>query len=121
MKQRLFKLALFFSFILGGLALTAFAQGGQIVGGYGSVDVHDKNVRKAANVAIKQRSARTGRKLTLVKINKAEGQVVAGENYRMCMDVRDGRGRIRTVTAVVWERIRKPMLLTNWANGCKEL
>ncbi|MFL6373438.1 MAG: hypothetical protein ACJ73D_02110, partial [Pyrinomonadaceae bacterium] len=61
--------------------------------------------------------------VTLIKIDKAEHQVVSGTNYRICMDVRVGKhGPVHTVTAVVYEPIRKSMRLTNWEEGgCKEL
>ncbi|MBV9242714.1 MAG: hypothetical protein JO314_11970 [Acidobacteria bacterium] len=109
--------------LIGAMAAYASAQGDQIVGGYGDANVKDKDVRHAAAVAIRQHSRRAHHAVTLVKINKAEQQVVSGMNYRLCMSVRRGRrGRVHTVTAVVYQPIRKPMRLTNWQEGgCKEL
>ena len=120
MKQRLVKIALISSFILAGLTVTAFAQPDQIVGGYGDASVKSKDIKQAAAVAIRAHSKRD--KVTLVRIVKAEQQVVSGMNYRVCLSVRGSNGHTRRVTAVVYEPIRKRMRLTNWSNGgCKEL
>lgn len=94
-----------------------------MAGGYGDAGTKDKEIRHAAAVAVRQHAKREHQSVTLVKINKAEKQVVSGMNYRICMNVRHGRrGRVHTVTAVVYQPIRKPMRLTNWEEGgCKEL
>ncbi len=93
-----------------------------VVGGYGDTSIRDRDVRKAANFAVKQRSANVRGNFTLISIRKAEVQVVAGLNYRICMRVRDGRGRISTVTTVVYKNLKKRMSLTRWkAGGCSEL
>ncbi len=98
------------------------AQDGQITGGYGDASVTDKDVKSAAAFAVRTRAARTNKKLTLVKIQKAEIQVVAGLNYRLCMRVRDARGRRSTVTAVVYKSLQNRRSLSRWkAGGCTDL
>ena len=93
-----------------------------ISGGYGTASVTDKEVRKAAAFAVTTRAKRTGKAVTLVSIRKAEIQVVAGLNYRICMRVREGRRAVRTATAVVYRDLRKRMSLTRWKNGaCTDL
>ena len=93
-----------------------------ITGGYGTASVTDKEVRKAAAFAVTTRAKRTGKAVTLVSIRKAEIQVVAGLNYRICMRVREGRRAVRTATAVVYRDLRKRMSLTRWKNGaCTDL
>jgi hypothetical protein len=79
--------------------------------------------RDAAAVAIRKYSATHRRdRVTLVKILKAEQQVVAGMNYRLCMTVKNQRGLRRTVTAVVYETPNGFMRSTSWSTGgCKEL
>jgi hypothetical protein len=120
--SRILKLT-FLILLLAGSCIHAAAQGDQIAGGYGEAGVKDKAVRRAAAVAIRQQAKRERHSVTLIKINKAEQQVVAGMNYRLCMSVRRGRhGHVHTVTAVVYEPIRKSMRLTNWEEGgCKEM
>ena len=98
------------------------AQDGQITGGYGEASITDKGVKSAAAFAVKTRSARTNKKLTLVKIEKAEMQVVAGLNYRVCMRVKDSKGRRSTVTAVVYKDLQNRRSLSRWkSGGCQEI
>jgi ribosomal protein L32 len=99
------------------------AQDGQLTGGYGDAAVDSKETKKIARFAVKARAKRTHRSLKLVKIVKAETQVVRGLNHRICMDVREGRKKARRVTVVVWEDINnRPLQLTNWkSGGCTEL
>lgn len=99
------------------------AQDGQTTGGYGDAAVDSKETKKIARFAVKARAKRTHKPLKLVKIVKAEIQVVRGLNHRICMDVREGRKKARRVTVVVWEDINnRPLQLTDWkSGGCKEL
>lgn len=109
-------------FLFGIFAAESRVSAQEMTGGYGDASVLDKDVRKAANIAIANRSRSTGKTLTLVKIIKAEVQVVAGLNYRVCMSVREGRKRAKTVTAVVYKDLRNRRSLTNWkTGGCSEL
>lgn len=95
---------------------------GEIVGGYGEISVESKEARSAAAFAVRTRAARTHKKITLVKILKAEQQVVAGLNYRICMDVHEGRRKPRTVTAVVYQNLKNKRSLSRWKNGaCSDL
>jgi len=123
----LIKFALLAMTILAGMCIQAAAQQNvvnpEMVGGYRDVSTTNVEVRRAVSSALKKQSRKEHRSLTLVKINKAERQVVSGMNYRVCMDVREGRkGRIQTVTAVVYEPIRRARQLTSWQEGgCKDL
>ncbi len=117
------KLSILSTLMLAGMSIHATAQADQMVGGYSNASTRDKEIKHAAAVAIRQHAKREHQAVALVKVNKAEKQVVSGMNYRMCMDVRRGRhGKVYTITAVVYEPIRRPMRLTNWQEGgCKEL
>lgn len=99
------------------------AQDGQMTGGYGDVAVDSKETKKFARWAVKARAKSTHKQMTLVKIVKAEDQVVRGMNHRICMDVREGRKKARRVTVVVWEDINnRPLQLTDWkTGGCTDL
>lgn len=126
MKKRLIKLAIMVVVIFGvhSAASSAMAQTDVIVGGYGEKSVSDKDVVKAAGFAIKKEASKTGKRLKLVKIEKAETQVVAGVNYRVCMTVKVGRKHPaeESVTAVVYTDLRGRMSLSKWQDGgCQEL
>ncbi len=98
------------------------AQTDQMVGGYGDMSARSKDARRAADVAVKARSAKTGKAITLVRIVKAEQQVVAGMNYRVCMTVREGRHKAYTVTAVVYQNLKNKRSLSKWKRGeCTDL
>ena len=109
-------------FVFGLFAGGSRVSAQDIAGGYGDASVTDKDVRAAANFAVKNRSRSTGKSLTLAKIVKAEVQVVAGLNYRVCMTVREGRKRAKTITAVVYKNLQNRRSLSRWkAGGCSEL
>src|SRR5688500_16765980 len=78
----------------------AAAQGGPVAGGYTERRTNDRGVRAAAAFAVRERGRQTRRRVTLLSITSAETQVVAGVNYRLVMDVREG-GEVRSMTAVV--------------------
>ena len=81
-------------------------------GGYSSAKI-DSEMGKAAKFAVKTRSQSTGRTLQLVKILKAERQVVAGLNYRLEIEVADGNKHLNA-RAVVWKKLDGSMVLTAW-------
>lgn len=108
--------------VIGVLGAGANVAAQDITGGYGNVSVKDKEVRHVARFAIKNRTRVSGVKFTLVRIVKAEVQVVAGLNYRICMVIREGRKRARTITTVICRDLKKRHSLTRWkAGGCLEL
>lgn len=103
------------------LSVYAASVPAQIAGGYGDASVTDKDVMRSARVAVSSRARRTHTSVKLIRIEKAEVQVVAGLNYRVCLRVREGR-RVRTVTAVVYKNLKNWYSLTDWkAGGCTEL
>lgn len=122
MKKQIIFYSMLALFIFGAFAAESRAFGQEMTGGYSDASVSDKAVRAAANLALKSLSRTTGKTLTLVKILKAEVQVVAGLNYRVCHRVREGSRRSKTITAVVYKDLRNRRRLTNWkAGGCTEL
>jgi hypothetical protein len=105
-------------------AIAAAAQDNEpMAGGYSKVSTRSVAAKKAAAAAITQHSISHPKdKMTLVKIIKAEQQVVAGMNYRLCMTVLDRRGVRRSITAVVYQPIRKKLRLTDWSTGaCRNI
>ena len=91
----------------------AAAQGGPVAGGYMERPTNDRGVRAAAAFAVRERVRQTRRRVTLLSITSAETQVVAGVNYRLVMDVREG-GEVRSVTTVVFQNLRRRLSLVSW-------
>ncbi len=83
-----------------------------LAGGYSSVEI-DPDVRKVADFAVRARSENAGKPLRLVKILKAERQVVAGLNFRLAIEIADG-DKSFVAHAVVWKKLDGSMVLTSW-------
>jgi len=83
-----------------------------LAGGYSSAEI-DPEVRKVAEFAVKAQAKGTGKSLQLVKILKAEHQVVAGLNYRLEIEVADGSKHLKA-RAVVWKKLGGSLSLTSW-------
>lgn len=94
------------------------SQKDPIAGGYAEADKTDPEVVAAARFAIKQKRRQIDHG-ALVSIERAEVQVVAGLNYRLCLKVKI-KGQTRDVTAVVYKNLKQKYVLSSWdANGCK--
>jgi hypothetical protein len=93
-------------------SLASAAKTPALCGGY-SPAIIDSEVSKAAEFAVKTRAQATGRPLRLVKILKAECQVVAGLNYRLAIEVADGSKHLKA-RAVVWKKLNGSLALTSW-------
>ncbi|HEX8150087.1 MAG TPA: GerMN domain-containing protein [Pyrinomonadaceae bacterium] len=106
-------LAAFVFVILGAAAPASSAQVEPVAGGYSERPTRDTGVAAAAAFAVRERGRRTGRRVTLVAVRRAETQVVAGLNYRLLLGVREGR-ESRDVTAVVYQNLRQRFSLTSW-------
>jgi hypothetical protein len=103
------------------LLLTA-AVAAQKVGGYKEVSVSDAYAHDAAVFAAHAQGEKIDRTIKLLKINKAEMQVVAGRNYRMCLKVQssgaeDEADAIFTVLTVVYVDLKGNKKLTSWEPG----
>ena len=121
MRKHLFFASLLALFVFGAAAAESRVSA-QISGGYARVSVKSKDARDAAAFAIKAQSEVEGKKFILIKVLKAEVQIVAGLNHRVCMLVREGKGRSKSVTAVVYKDLKNVRSLTTWeGGGCKEL
>ena len=111
MKKRLIWL------LLPGLIGHDAAAAGMMAGGYSPADPKQPEIIKAAQFAVQSKNALPESKpVALVKIRKAEQQVVAGMNYRMCLSVKDRRHAFRTLV-VVYNDLSGKMILTEWTPG----
>jgi hypothetical protein len=87
-----------------------------IPGGKAGVSVNDSWVVEAANYAVSVKAGESGtnsKKLELIKVLKAEQQVVAGINYYLILRVRED-GKQREAVAVVWRKLSGEHELTSW-------
>jgi hypothetical protein len=89
----------------------------QKVGGYKEISKTDAGAVAAADYAIKAQSEKTGYKFELGEIVKAERKVVAGTNFRLCMEVSADGDEAFFVQAVVYLDLKKNYKLTSWADS----
>ncbi|MGC2236795.1 MAG: cystatin domain-containing protein [Pyrinomonadaceae bacterium] len=114
--QKIFSLAAF-CFIFG-CAASCFAQ--IKTGGYKSISVNDAGVRAAADFAVQAKSDEQETDFSLESIETAETQVVAGTNYRLCMQIyvpgeeAETDGVTGFIKAVVFRNLKKEFSLKSW-------
>lgn len=90
-----------------------------IVGGYGKASKTDPQVISAANFAVGAQSTKMDEELTVDEILSAERQVVQGMNYRLCMRVNVEGDEPMTVSALVYQDIKRKYTLASWkASNC---
>ena len=91
-----------------------------VVGGYSTAAVTDAEVVAAANFAIKAQAKKQRAKIKLVAVSRAEKQIVAGTNYRLCLQVEtleNGKKTAvpQTVQTIVFRSLKQKYQLTSWA------
>jgi Na+-transporting methylmalonyl-CoA/oxaloacetate decarboxylase gamma subunit len=90
------------------------------VGGYQAAPKADPAVVAAAKAAVSERQQKEGGDLTLVSIKRAETQLVAGINYRLCLKVK-AKDKSQTVTVVINKTLDDKYSITSWeTGGCKK-
>jgi ABC-type Na+ efflux pump permease subunit len=82
-------------------------------GGYKEVANDDSEVVAAADFAVNEQGRKQEASITLVSIEHAEQQVVAGINYRLCLKV-ETDGETQEVKAVVYRNLQREYSLTSW-------
>ncbi|KAF8030296.1 hypothetical protein BT93_E2675 [Corymbia citriodora subsp. variegata] len=74
------------------------------VGGWKPIkNLSDPYVREIAEFAVKTRNDEANTGLSLERVAKGETQVVAGTNYRLVVEVKDG-ANTKSFEAVVWDQ-----------------
>lgn len=97
---------------------TALAQR---TGGYKEAATDDAEVVAAADFAVGEEGRKEETSITLVAIEHAESQVVAGINYRLCLKVATGDDETKEVKVVVYKNLRREYSLTSWTEeSCGE-
>ena len=97
------------------------AQQSPIAGGYQQASTTESDVVSAAKFATKKEKRKKGIRLSLISIERAEKQVVAGINYRLCLRVKI-KDKIQNVTTIVYRNLRQKYSLSNWEeDGCRNV
>lgn len=115
MKNNLkFAVAIAVSAVILGFASQSYAQK---VGGYKTIEATDEGARAAAEWAVRHQAEKDETSIELMSLVKAERQVVAGMNYRLCMQVNmeSEDEPVSFVQAVVYMDLKKNYKLTSWA------
>ena len=86
-----------------------------IVGGFKQISKTDETVVAAANFAVSAQAKKFAA-LKLVAIERADKQIVAGANYKLCLAVNSG-GQPQQATALVYHNLQNKFLLTSWTSG----
>ena len=91
----------------------------QKTGGYREIDKADEGAVGAAEFAVKDQSEKKEMTYKLVSVEKAETQVVAGINYRLCLKVGyhkqdDDTDTTEFVRVVVYRNLHREYSLTSW-------
>ena len=111
-----------FGVMFGG-ATRSFAQTDPpepMVGNYRAAAVTESEVVSAANYAVKAQAKKQKAKIKLIAVSRAEKQVVAGLNYRLCLQVEvKEKGKksavLQTVQTIVFLNLKQKFVLTEWA------
>ena len=113
--------------IVFGSVIIGFGQGRPIVGGYKEVATDDPEVQAAAEFAVsEQKKKQDDAPLSLVSIEHAERQVVAGTNFRLCLKVAAGGdsdegAEPQNVKVVVFKNLKQEYSLKSWdEENCSE-
>jgi Aspartic acid proteinase inhibitor len=81
----------------------------QILGGWSPIkNVTDPHVKDLGAFAVSEHDKVANDSLVFVQVVSGEQQVVAGMNYRLVLEAKNGNGTVAKYVAVVWEKL--------WAN-----
>jgi hypothetical protein len=118
-KKSLLAVMIFLALYLALGVVLAMAQQQKQEGGYQKAPKNDPAIIAAANFAVNEQKKETGT-ISLASIKRAETQLVAGINYRLCLRFKVD-GKSRTATAVVNKTLDDRYTLTSWEpGGCKK-
>ena len=114
-------LSIVFSCVVVGLAQNR----GPMVGGYKPVATDDAGVLEAAEQAVSLQGEKEGVSLRLVSVERAERQVVAGQNYRLCLkvviDEEEDSEETQDVKVQVFRSLKNEYQLKSWeVDECSE-
>lgn len=108
------------------LLMSGVLVSAQKTGGYREIDKADEGALAAAEFAVKDQSEKKEMTYKLVSLEKAETQVVAGINYRLCLKVGyhkqdDDVDTTEFVRVIVYRSLQNQYSLTSWTQeNCGE-
>lgn len=112
-------LLLFVLSLIAALAVTGL-RAQPPLGSYRTIGVKEKEVASAAKYAVEEEQKRSGKRYSLVKVLRAERQIVAGRNYKLCLAVK-GESLEKTAQAVVYQDLQQQYALQSWEEkACKK-
>jgi len=85
------------------------------LGAYTLIDPAAAEVRAAAEYALSERAAQTGTALALRRVSRAERQVVAGLNFRLCLEVTISE-KPEEVQVIVYRNLQQRFSLAQWSS-----
>jgi hypothetical protein len=99
--------------------ISAVVVSAQKTGDYREIDKADEGAVAAAEFAVKDQSEKKELTYKLVSVAKAETQVVAGINYRLCLKIsyrkqNEDADTTEFVRVVVFRSLQKEYSLTSW-------
>ncbi len=100
-------------YVASGSVSGLLAQQLPIAGGYQEASKTDREVRRATRFAIRKEKLKRGVSLSLITIESAETQVVAGINYKLCLRVKIN-GVTQDATAIVYQDLKRKYTLAGW-------
>lgn len=104
-----------------GCASFSFAQvEAPMVGGYRKADTTDAQIVSAANFAVKAQAKKQKSKIRIIAVSDAEQQVVAGMNYKLCLQVETVEKNRKTavpqtIQTIVFRDLKQKYELKSWA------
>jgi len=116
MKMKLFVISSLFYVFLGGFGEISAQQA--MPGSYTKASVSDANVASAAAFAVKEAQAKKGAQYSLIAVEQAEKQVVAGVNIKMCLNVKEG-DKTENFTAIIFMSLEQKFSLKSWEMSCQ--
>ncbi len=101
------------------LIISQANAGQMIVGGYSAMPADAPEAVSIAKAAVKMKNALPeSKKVKLLSIIDAQSQVVAGQNFKLCISVKQASHKVRVQT-VVYRDLGGKLILTEWTpKGC---
>lgn len=100
-------------YVASGSVSGLLAQQPPVAGGYQEASKTDREIMSAAKFAIRKERRNEGVPLSLITIERAETQVVAGINYKLCLRVKVN-GVTQDATAIVYKDLEQNYALSGW-------
>lgn len=99
--------------IIIGVSIAAYAQRPPMAGGYRTFAADSEEALQAGTFAVEANNEKAGASMEFGKVLKAERQVVAGTNFRLCIEATD-TSETKQFLVVVYRNLKNEFSLTTW-------